>query len=258
MSLINEALKKAQSQSRTSDGAAANPPGSSPPQQPHPEQPARPRRSFLWGFLMAILVVGTVTTLLTTFFVRQILGPTKPDESEPDLAQASVESPSPDPAVIAAPPPPPTQSVPATQPVPALPQIPPSAPAASRADPPPDSAISPAAGEPAPEPAVTLDTAEKPVASDPEPEAAPALPDGTPPAPKPPDPAIMARLMEIEIRGMMSGGTKVLVHDKASGKIKAYEAGDTLEGPMGLVVEKIHPDSIQFRDYAGSLHTKSF
>jgi hypothetical protein len=56
----------------------------------------------------------------------------------------------------------------------------------------------------------------------------------------------------------MSGGVKVLIHDESTGQTRAYRVGEDLEGTMGLVVVGITPNTIQFRDYAGSIHSKSF
>ena len=69
---------------------------------------------------------------------------------------------------------------------------------------------------------------------------------------------VLLRLMDIEIRGIMSGGARVLIHDAATGRTRAYQPGETLEGAVPLVFESISTNSIQFRDNAGFLHTKSF
>jgi len=78
----------------------------------------------------------------------------------------------------------------------------------------------------------------------------------TPPQPQPPDPLVVERLRELEIRGIM-GGTRILIFDTASGKSRAYEAGDALEGSLGIVLESVDKETITFRDYSGRLHTKS-
>jgi hypothetical protein len=76
--------------------------------------------------------------------------------------------------------------------------------------------------------------------------------------PTPPNPAVWARLQELEIRGIMSGGNKVLIFDLSTGKTKSYQPGDILDGSLALKIASIDPSAILFEDYAGSIHTKSF
>ena len=66
------------------------------------------------------------------------------------------------------------------------------------------------------------------------------------------------RLAQLEIRGIMSGGSRVLIFDKATGKTKAFEPGEALEGPLGLKVASIAPGAIVFEDHDGVPHSKSF
>jgi hypothetical protein len=213
MSLINEALKKAQGE-RPVQGNAG-PPEGSPPDSPghYVPPPKKDRKSFIWGFILAVFVVGTFTILLSTFFVWQILGPEEERDAVSKQAEVSEQA-GPVEAEAAKPVENVQAQLPAAKPVPTE-----------------------VAREPEPEPVQATEPA--------------------PPA-SPPDPAVIARLMELEIRGIMSGGTRVLIYDQSSGRNKTYRAGDSLEGPMGLVVENISTSSIKFKDYAGQTHTKSF
>jgi hypothetical protein len=268
MSLINEALKKVQNQQGATGPTL--PPG--PPVTPHPPHASQPgkgkHRSFVWGFVVAILIIGLVTSLLATFFVWQILGtdepvkksdpvvvqdsspdqpasnPAKPlkvenlgPEPEPQSAQASQ---SPTVPVVAAAEPPSTDPNPAVQTLPSLVESP------EPVSTPPAQAVEPSQALPS-APVQTPSTAA--VAEAPPPEAS---------APKPPDPAVVTRLQQVQIRGIMSGGIKVLIHDESTGRTRAYRVGENLEGTMGLVVVGITPNTIQFKDYAGSIHSKSF
>ena len=86
MSLINEALKKAQPER----------PGTPPPSpQPHhlelpPQKPPKRKRSYLWGFLLAVIIVGLFSTMVTAFLVYQILGVEEGESTK--AASAEVES----------------------------------------------------------------------------------------------------------------------------------------------------------------------
>lgn len=212
MSLINEALKKAQGE-RPVQGARTDA-GHSPETQGHYVPPPRKNhKSLIWGFILAVFIVGTFSLGLSIYFISKLLDE---EETAHVAPQAGIE-------VAGA-----VEEQETTE------------------------ALS--------EPKAVEEIVETPPATMteavPEPEpvkvAEPARPA------TPPDPAVIARLMELEIRGIMSGGTRVLIYDQSSGRNKTYRAGDSLEGPMGLVVENISNSSIKFKDYAGQLHTKSF
>lgn len=263
MSLINEALKKVQNQQGGT--GPTTPPG--PPVTPHAPQHTPPdkgkHRSFVWGFVVAVLIIGLVTSLLATFFVWQILGTDEPVQAtEPAIVeQAPVKEPVPDPAT-------PTVSEPdATAAV---------TPEAAPLIPEPDQVVATAIPQEQPGPVAQ---AAPPTTNLPEPTSTPSAqavetqtstpaenqvpvavspPEPQPSAPRPPDPAVVTRLQQVQIRGIMSGGIKVLIQDEFTGRTRAYRVGESLEGTMGLVVVGITPNTIQFRDYAGSIHTKSF
>ena len=234
MSLINEALKKAQTERQTSAAgdAAIDLTQATPPVH---HQPPR-RRGYLWGFILALLLVGLFSSILATFFVWQILGPDEKPAPAAQIVQAAPETQAP-PTV-------------AMNPAPAI-QAPVSTPEAT----------APLAVEevPAPEPvAVVEQTA---VAMPPEPPAPAAQPEPVAAVPgkaSPPDAAVRTRLQELEIRGIMSGGTRVLIFDTSTNRAKAYRPGEIVEGPLALTISAISQSIIEFEDYAGSKYTKSF
>ena len=83
MSLINEALKKAQPER---PDTPHHPKHLETPPMKHQPPPKR-KRSYLWGFLLAVLIVALVSALLSTFLVYQILG----DEDKPVANSESSE-----------------------------------------------------------------------------------------------------------------------------------------------------------------------
>ena len=100
-----------------------------------------------------------------------------------------------------------------------------------------------------------------PVATVTEPPAPPVKPEPVVEAPvqsTPPNPAVRSRLQELEIRGIMSGGTRVLIFDTTNSRSKAYRPGEIVEGPLALKISAISQNIIEFEDYAGSKYTKSF
>lgn len=226
MSLINEALKKAQPERPT----APNTPQPPPQQGEHYQPPRKRKRGYLWGFLMAVLIVGIFSAVVTTFLVYQILGE---NEGDPATVQTATES----------------EATPGPETVwEKLPEAATEAPAE-------DTAIAGETGLAAAASGIADEV--KPVASSehvPEPveEAVTQAP------PARPSPAVWARLQELEIRGIMSGGNKVLIFDQSTGKTKSYEPGEIVDGSLALSVRSIESGEILFEDYGGSIHTKSF
>lgn len=231
MSLINEALKKAQAQRPT---ATESPPAAGPAvgaPQPHP-QPHK-RHNTMWGFLIVIIFVGILSAGMATFLVWQILDPGDSDATaadQPEGAQAPAE------VVV-------ETTAPQEMPV--------QAPAGNV-----DEAIQPLA-ESQPEPPAAAPPIE-PVASRIPPivEEEPVV--LTKPAVGKPNPEVWNRLEKIEIRGIMSGGAKVLIYDIAAGKTKTLAPGDMFDGGLGLKVASISTNAIVFEDHGGIQHTKSF
>jgi len=221
MSLINEALKKAQSPRPAGSGPS---PGSSGAAESGkvPVPPPRNRLRYLWGFLLSVLIVGIISTAFTSFFIWQLL---EEEDKEPNQLPARESS---------------------KLPVPATPVVETGSPEKPAADLPEE-----------PSPATPPEASPEPQSSRlaTPPTTAPAEPSAPPP---PPDPAVISRLLELEIRGVMSGGTRILLHDQTTDRTKAYMKGETLEGSFGLTIESISKTSIEFKDHAGNIHTKSF
>ncbi len=240
MSLINEALKKAQTDRPAGDAGsrdhAMHQPG--PPHSP----PGKRKRSPIWGFLLAVLIIGLFSASISTVLVYKILGedeaPTQPEvqpgpaeEPESQVTARETEVP----AQLEPQPAGPVAEVQAEEPVIEEPAAASSPPATRNAG------VTASGGEPVPVP-----PEQAPVAEQPAPE--PAVPNA----------ALWERLEELEIRGMMSGGTKVLIYDSSNGKTRSYVEGDLFDGALGLRISAIQSNSIVFEDYAGNELSKSF
>ena len=223
MSLINEALKKAQGQRPHAARQTPPPEGVGVPAPP--QQPPK-RRNLLWGFLIVIIFVGLFSAGMATFLVYQILGPCETEQAT---------GPSSPPASTAATVPDTSGEAPVQQ------QQTPPAPTAKLPAPAEENAIA-ASVETSPAPAMVI----------------PPLSGQGPAEPGPAEGAVWERLAQLEIRGIMSGGSRVLIFDKATGKTKAFEPGEALEGPLGLKVATISPSAIVFQDHGGVPHSKSF
>ena len=122
MSLINDALKKAQPQRSTDDRLV--------PEQTEAThyKPQKKKKNYLWGFLLAVIIVGLFSAAVTSFLVYQILGDEKGAEAGPPKnvvaeegtetgqkwkKMASAETPAAEEPPVASPQPPPfTQSLP--------------------------------------------------------------------------------------------------------------------------------------------------
>ncbi len=224
MSLINEALKKTQGPRSTGpDHEEPHAAAAGKAQAP----PPRGRLRYLWGFLLSVLVVGILSTIFTSFFIWKLLE--EEEQGEPP------------------PPPPESAAIPAT------------------AEPMPETGLSEEptddlADEAFPPVSETASHEETPPESSSSGSTTEQIPTGeasSPPPPEP-DPVSVSRLLELEIRGVMSGGTRVLLHDQATDRTKVYLQGETLEGPLGLKIETISGNTIEFKDHAGQIHTKSF
>jgi cytoskeletal protein RodZ len=222
MSLINEALKKAQPE-RPSDKPTP------PPMDPSAgvQQPPKRKKNYLWGFLLAVLIVGLFSAAVSTFLVYQVLGDSDGKDAASSSTQEEASSTDSDQMWV--------KMAEATT-------------SGSLAE-----QVQTAPEEPQPVSNETVMNESASAETFPETsEAALSKP------PTPPNPAVWARLQELEIRGIMSGGNKVLIFDLSTGKTKSYQPGDILDGSLALKIASIDPSAILFEDYAGSIHTKSF
>ena len=243
MSLINEALKKAQTERKTdsqphqttAEAAAAAILSS------HQQKPKR-KRNFLWGFVISVLVVGLLASGISLILVNQLFTEEESYQHPPAAAQQKPSLP-------------PTAAIDA----PSAEKVTP-VPASSGPNPAP-AAMNPAAQSPA----SAAQTVVQP------PPAAVATPSATPTPPTPPpssaakprtqakpNPEVWARLEELEIRGIMPGGSKVLIFDKRTGQNKTFQTGDMLDGSLGMRLGNLSPNQIEVEDYGGYIYTKSF
>lgn len=238
MSLINEALKKAQSERPSS---IQNHPVMQGGGHSHPQQKPPRKRRFLFGFIMAVLIVGLFSTGVSTYLVYQILGTDKSEEAGNAQAARPVEvaATQADPATATTPPPAETVKVQepvvgkeVTEVVKAAPTTPVEAPVAQQPVPQEIVAPPPVVEVPAPEPAVV--------------QAA-----GT-------DPSTWNRIDEFEIRGIMSRGEKVLIFDARNQRSKTYRPGDLIDGALSLRVASITTSVITFENNDGAQFRKSF
>lgn len=221
MSLINDALRKAQRQ-RTGDRS----PTSQPPMPggggPVPTRPARtdngsnPQLLLIGaGALLGLAIAGG-----TMFFLRD----NRPS-SEP-APVAPVENAAP-PQVVAEPPatlaPPPTSAV------------------APKAEPPVVAKTEPAPAPVAPLPVATANesTAAKPAAAE-------------PPAPSLRMIEAIEALRVAGIRASASSDAKVLMNDRV------YRLGDTVDHALGIKLAGVTASSLTFRDASGATYTRNF
>jgi len=230
MSLINEALKKAQSERPSS---IQNHPVMQGGQSHPPQKPPRKRR-FFFGFIVAVLIVGLFSTGVSTYLVYQILGTDKKEETGNAQDEKSTE-------------------VTATPVDPVTATTPPVEEAVKPQEPVPEKVVTEVV-EVAPKTPVEAPVAEQTVAQPPAVEVpAPAVVQvvGT-------DPAIWSRIDEFEIRGIMSRGEKVLIFDSRNQKSKAYKPGDLIDGALSLKVASITTSVITFENNDGAQFRKSF
>lgn len=232
MSLINEALKKAQSERPSS--VHNHPAMQGMPMEPQ-QKPPKKKKKYLFGFILSVLVVALLSTVVSTYLVYQILGEDKEVSTTQELGTT------------------PTQPV-----VPVKEEVVPE----------------PIAKEPEPETLakteIQVETVPEPIPTpepEPVPEPEPPVVSAPPPvveesAPQVAsvgnNPLIWNRLQELEIRGIMSGGAKVLIFDTRTNKARAYKPGDLVDGALSLKVSSISNSIINFVTDDGSIFPKPF
>lgn len=239
MSLINEALKKAQRQ-RTVEQAAVEPP--MPGNTGGAVTPRRQPRSANVTLLIASGAIALVvlSVVITVFLLnRPAKTPSVAAATTPVPAATPTSEPAPAPSIV-------------------MPAIPSPAPA-TKSEPPPAAPVTSAALPP-PEPA-------KPVASPPEkpaPEPAapksevtpvPPTPVATPPAPAvKPDERIHAYVDALRVGGIRSSGTesRVLMNDRV------FRVNDIVDRTLGVRLVKVDTDSLTFTDARGAIYVKYF
>ena len=261
MSLINEALKKAQRLQSQQPGAA--------PEEIAPASGVRPavvRRGQPMGYekmvlgLVALVVVVVGTAVVTTLMMRDKGRPVAAAAPSPAVA-VPVQSPAPTSpapiAAVAAPVPAPASPAPAAA-GPAIATPPPAAPPTSAPAQPPASAQTPS-------PTVTIPVASasapQPAATTPPPVSAPVV---EPPPGKPVTPAplsattrqnnkILALIDGFRVTGIRaaSGDSKVLMNDRV------YRLNDLVDYELGLRLTGVTTTVLTFTDENGVTYTKT-
>jgi len=69
---------------------------------------------------------------------------------------------------------------------------------------------------------------------------------------------VQAYIDALKIRGVMPGSQKVLIFDPSIGSSTAYEAGSRMSTPLRVEIQAINDRSIEFLDHAGYTYTKRF
>lgn len=248
MSLINEALKKVQSQA---PGAPLSGPASGAPTSPPAEQAKyRGWLTLVLSLMVLVLMAALIMVLLSAAW--------KGDE--PEVIAAS-----------------PTPTLPHSAPIPYDDTTADLAPLVYRS----------VEEDPAIEnPSLLTSSAPTsitPVTTDPEPEIHPAPPVVSTPKVKeappkevtvivqqsrtaqadvPAAPAKSAAVQEfidaLDIRGVMSSGQRILIHNRSSGRTQAYQAGSILDESLNLSILKVEDRLITFTTDDGQIYTKRF
>lgn len=235
MSLINEALKKAQAQRSSSMPPSDAPPGE-PPLQSNANTSSGPT---IWLVAALISGIALVFVVGAGLIVWGLMGSneTAPD---PQIVDASEDIPEP------------AAAAPEVADAGAVPPIEPDEPTETVATGSNDEAPSPAqetGSQPPPlAPVVSNSDASEP------PNDAPV-----PPSPRfEPDPAVQAYLATLEVRGVMSGGQKALIFNHSTQRSQAYASGATISNELQIKIQDITERSISFVDHDGYVYTKSF
>ncbi|MFP4541318.1 MAG: hypothetical protein ACLFR7_06775 [Opitutales bacterium] len=262
MSLISEALKKAQAQQRAAlppspgtipETGAPMPPssfGSAPPMA----APSGPSLGLLitFGAVFAIALLGGGALL--TWGVLRALGP-ETAVSEPSTAARQEVAPAGAPLVADSSPP--LDASLATPPTPATSL----SPIAFKLEPETD-IESPPDSPPVADHLPPSATAEEPTAVDPNLPAPSLPPPAARPEPEPPptepDPAHLAYVAQLEVRGVMTGGRKVLLYDPQIQRSRALAEGDLIGEAQVLHITAIEPHRLVFQDESGALYTKRY
>ncbi|HRE80506.1 MAG TPA: hypothetical protein PLN52_05630 [Opitutaceae bacterium] len=263
MSLINEALKKAQKQ-RTNEPLAPTAVGAPPPPRVAKRKPPMPAQTLvLIGGLCLVLIGILVGGAWFIFKSPSEPAPSvasKPSTPAPAHAQAAKEEPASTPATTVAATSTPAASPPAATPVPTSAPAP--APAAQVSLPTVSAPSSPTPSKDTPSPAAGV-ASPAVAAVTPAPTAAPTPePDeiiqitSAHLAPRfvPQSPQVMAVVDTFKVSGIRASASdpKVLMNDRV------FRLNDIVERTHGLRLTEIHTDRLTFVDEAGASYSKSF
>lgn len=251
MSLINEALKKAQRQ-RAAEAAAGQAGTAGEPSE-RVEKRAKAMRAqtvILLAAAATVLIVFSV--VITVYWVNSTPEPTPVAARSPAATKSA-----PPPAAVTSGPKPITVALPVTA-HPSNTSAPPPTDGIASADP--KSAAAPAniaaSAQAATSPAASAPATSAPAAS------APAAAAATPPpieiprvstAPQP-NPRVQAFVDTVRVAGIRSSGadSKVIMNDRV------YRVNDVVERTLGVKLVKVEPDTLTFADPNGLTYTKTF
>lgn len=284
MSLINEALKKAQAQRQ--GGSPATPPPSTGDAPPPPASVSPTSRDSsgpnLWMILGILAVIAVIFAGAAGLVVWGLMSQ-KNAEPVAQTATPAAETPAP---ASNPQPGPPSDNAEAETTKPIEFKVEPlsgddiKALEAVKEEPKEPVETEPVAAPAAPEPLSAKPAPEKPAKVAASPKAAPTPAKEPPPtvarkaeippvegqpAEKPeapaatgPDPAVEAFLAQLEVRGVMSGGKKVLIFNQSTARSSAYQAGATVNNELQIKIVNITEQSISFVDHVGFVYTKRF
>jgi len=253
MSLINEALKRAQHQRKVDEAGFAPPmPGGSAHRITHRGKPMASQTLLLIVAGSAVLVVLTVVATVYLLRDNAVRPAAHPGPAGPPAAVADQSPTDSTPTVVLAIPSPVTQ--PASEPSPAAPvvSVPVVVPPVEK---PTTSGTLPAAPADASTPPATVATTPRPAPTIPAP-AKPAVVKANPQAanvPLTPDQDVLIYLDNLKIGGVRFSGvdSKVLIGDRV------FRVNDVIERNFGLRLVEVQPDRLFFVDARGVAYTKN-
>jgi hypothetical protein len=84
-------------------------------------------------------------------------------------------------------------------------------------------------------------------------------PSASAPAPTPAESAAIQEFIDaLDIRGVMSAGQRLLIHNQQSGRTQAYQAGSLIDEKLNLSLLKVEDRLITFTTNDGQIYTKRF
>lgn len=233
MSLINDALRKAQGSQQPPAQMGATGGG-------HPQgQPQHARMMQVMIIMGAlVLLLGGAVALLAVLVLRQ---PAPATVEQPAAPAAVADIPAPSPVPVE----PPAQAAPAPQPVVAEP--PPAAPVET-----PQPTVAALPEPPAPPPPAAPRASEAATAA-----PAPALPDNTAvPTQGRQDPELADWVKAIEVRGVMTGSGKALLVLPGYPTAVRVAEGELIHAPSGLRLTRVTSNTLMFTDNAGNQYAR--
>jgi len=280
MSLINEALKKAQAQQNAGQRPAMETAPPTDPKPPHGDLSATtpPRKS---SFFSLIVLLGSIVIAFAAIVGLVVWGVLTLREDNPETAQQTPTSSQQSAVQEAKQANPEKESLPPIEfkvnaqdaqnktPLIATPNAPEASGELSTRSSSPDTITStPSPSDqaviPTPKPAPVEEKAPTPVAKSTVPLIAstpkPAPSTQAPPAPEAgiPDALVQDFIERLQVRGIMSGGKKALIYNEETQRSGAYGTGSTINNELRIRILAITEHSITFIDHAGVTYLKQF